>query len=179
MLAYVAFSRVQSFAGFACRGVQPLHKFLQCRENDHRRSMVCYDKEMNTLHEQFMSSQGAPPEEEVRMDLLHLSHRKMATLWRDPTSEDKEEIRDWILRRGVLAPPPDVVAHCANEKTVSQRGQSVVFGNFAGGRGTSIGAKLSELMPKSNKRIITPPAGGPVIIDSGVFECLVNNFPHR
>ena len=74
----------------------------------------------------------------------------------------------------MLTPPPDVVAHCANEKTASHRGQSVVFGNFAGGRVVSIGSKLSDLVPKSNKRISTQPTGGAVIADSGVSECLVN-----
>ena len=172
-LAYVAFSRMKSFAGFACRGIPPLRKSLQCRENDRRRKRVRYEKEMGALRDQFAISQGAPPEE-LAMHLPHLSHRKMADLGRAPTSDGNQERVDWLLRRGVLAPPPDVGAHCANEKAAAQRGQSFVFGNFPGGRGISLGAKLSELIPKSSKTIIAPPNGGPVIIDEGVSECLVN-----
>ena len=121
--------------------------------------MVRYEEEMGALPDQLMISQGAPPEEELRMHLAHLSHRKMADRGRGPTSEENQERRGWLLRRGVLAPPPDVVAHCANEKAEAHRGQSVVFGNFPGGRGISLGAKLSDLMPESRKNYRTAQRG--------------------
>ena len=139
-----------------------------------------YEKEMGALRDQFVSSRGgAPPEEELRAHLAHLSHQKMADLGRCPTSDGMGDRRDWLPTRGVLAPPPDVVAHCVNEKTEAQRWKSDVFGNFAGGRGVSLGAKLHGPMPKSNKRITAPPNGGPLLSIRGFPNASLINLPRR
>ena len=178
-LAHVAFSRVKSFAGFACRGAPPLRKFLQYRENDHRRNRVFHEKEMGELREQFMISQGPPPEEELRMHLIHLSHRKMADLGRGPTSVEKEERRDWLLRRGALAPPP-TSSPAARTRRRHPIGGSRLYsatsraaGAFPSGRNCLISCRylIKELPPR--------PQGGPLLSIRGLSNASLISPPHR
>ena len=175
--AYVAFTRVTSLEGWACRGIPPIQTFINGRQHEQRRYREKYEAQTDALHEEFMLSAGVDPEAELMAHRSHLESQTMKRKGRAPTDAEFEEREGAIRKRGVLPIPPDVLAKFP-EIATGRRGAlfrgTDVFKAFASGAHIPIGAKLSELVRKPTlpKNAPAPSYVDVLRVDGSVFESI-------
>ena len=172
-LAYVAFTRVTSLAGFACRDLPPIEAFLQCRKHEHHLMRERYEVKMDELHEKFTMAIGITPDGEVDLHMGHLEKQSLLKKGRPPTDEEREERNQMLRRRGILPLPEDV----REANVVTKRGgnQSDILRPFRGGARLQFGASISDVAPKLKKKRLSAmkrAAGAVFDVGSEVYGAL-------
>ena len=71
-LAFVAWSRATDWSRMAFRSLPPLGNFLAVRQSRDFKRREQFEQEMDSLHEQHMTSLGMSPSQEVQEHVLHM-----------------------------------------------------------------------------------------------------------
>ena len=178
--AFVAWTRVTSLRGWACRALPPYWRFVMGRFHEHQKLRGKYEESADALHEAFMRSRGYAPEDEAAAHLAHLRDRTVAAHGREPTQAEVDEISDMLNQRGVLPLPPDVHASLGKAASDTIR-QSDIAKLFRGGKRLNLGARKVDLLRgasaplnASGKHLSRASEAGGIVLPGVIFREIRN-----
>ena len=151
-LAFVAWTRVTTWAKMAFRSLPRFGDFLAMRQSKEFKQRAEFERWADKAHDEFMSARGFDAKTEVR---LHGEHMQ-TSLGRDLTEEERGDLNAMLGLRGV-ASLPDSVCEAARQRLgrSDQVGLSQVVESFRGKRNVLGGEGVNKREGKRRRSLAT------------------------